>query len=106
MWHRGHMWHRGYLMTRPSWSTHSNQSAGTRLRCSCSGQHVPYLTWVRGSYWAGGYYACDTCLRERNAGFCFALALLAAIALVPIAAFIGWVLLEILRALAQTAVLH
>lgn len=61
------------------------------LRCSCCGRPMPALRWVRGGYWRGGYYACDECVRRRDADFWAALLLVAAVAVAPLVATLIWI---------------
>lgn len=67
-----------------------------RTRCSlCGGSFcVRHIRWMRGSYYRGGYYACDACIRQRDASFWAALLALAAIVLTPMVAFTGWMLFD------------
>lgn len=72
-----------------------------RIQTSCSlcgGTFCArHIRWVRGAYYRGGYYACDACIRQRDASFWAALLALAAIVLAPMVAFTGWMLFDFLQ---------
>lgn len=56
-----------------------------------------HIRWIRGSYFRGGYYACDACSRQSDISFWAALLTVAAIALTPMVAFTAWILFDFLQ---------
>lgn len=83
----------------PTSCDHIGCTLGIRTRCSICGRRfcVRHIRWVRGSFYRGGYYACDVCVQQGDASFWAVLLTVAAIILMPMVAFTGWMLFDFLQ---------
>lgn len=70
-------------------------------RCSLCGDIAPVLTWMRGNYWYGGYYACDACVRAVDREHLLTMIGCAALCLLPVVALAGWIALGFVQAFLQ-----